>query len=55
MIVQVVFYSRDQYGHVAEAAATDSFVGKLAEPTFDQVQPGTRSRNEVQMEPRMAS
>ncbi len=55
MIVQIVFDSSDQHGHVAEATATDSFVGKLTEPTLDQVKPGTRSRNKVQMEPRMAS
>jgi len=51
--VQIVFDSSDQCGHVAEGAATDTFVGNLAEPTFDQVQPGTRSRDKVEMESRM--
>jgi hypothetical protein len=40
----------DQAGHVREGAAPDAFVGDFAEPTFDEVEPRSAGRNEVQME-----
>jgi len=44
----------DQLGDVFERAATDAFVGDLAEPTFDHIEPGTRRGNKVQMKTWMA-
>src|SRR5712692_11362721 len=32
--------------------ALDLFVGEQGEPAFDEIQPGTTGRGEVQMEPR---
>ena len=37
-------------GTLLKGAAAESFVGDLAKPSFHQVQPGTGSRNEMQME-----
>src|SRR5713101_10053171 len=54
MIVQILFDGDDQLRHAAKAAAADTFVGDFAEPPLHQVQPGTRSRDEVQMEPWMS-
>lgn len=53
MIVQILFDGGNQFGHAAKSTPPDTFVSDLAEPTFNHVQPGTRSRNEMQMEPRM--
>jgi hypothetical protein len=41
---------RNRLLDVAKCAATDAMVGKLAEPTLDQVQPQTAPGNEIQME-----
>lgn len=54
MIAHVVLDSGDQFRHAAECPAADALVGDLAKPALDQVQPGTRSRSEMQMEPGMA-
>ena len=53
MIVDIVSDSRNKCSHVVERASTDAFDGKLAQPTLDQVQPGTGRRNKVQVEPWM--
>ena len=54
MIVQILFDGGDQLRHAAKAAAADTFVGDFAEPPLHHVQPGTRSWDEVQMEPWMS-
>ena len=54
MIVEVVIDGADQRGDIVEAAAANAFVGKLAEPALDEIQPGARGRDEVQVEARMA-
>ena len=53
MSVQVCLDGSDQLRHISKAASAKTFVGQVAEPAFDQVQPGTRRRNEVQVEPWM--
>ena len=53
VIVQVLFDRSDKLPHVAETAPPDALVGAIAEPALDQVQPGTRSGDKVQVEPRM--
>jgi len=55
VIVQIVSNSGNQRGHVLKGVTTDSFVGNLAEPSLDHIQPGTRSRDKMQMEPRMSA
>ncbi len=52
-MVQVLCDRSDQFPYVPKAAAADAFVGQLAEPPLDQVQPGTRCRDKVQMKSRM--
>ena len=42
----------DQVGDVVENAAPDRFLGELAEPTLDEVEPGARGRDEVEVEAR---
>ena len=41
-----------QFSHAAEYAATNPFVGDFSEPTLHQVDPGTVSGREVDMEAR---
>jgi hypothetical protein len=43
----------DQFGDAAEDAAPDRFVGELAEPALDEVEPGARGGDEVQVEARV--
>jgi hypothetical protein len=50
VIVEVVVDGADQRGHVVEADAANASVGKLVEPALDEIQPGVRGRDEVQME-----
>jgi hypothetical protein len=40
----------DQLGDAVEDAAAERFVGELAEPAFDEVEPRARGRDEVEME-----
>ncbi len=35
-------------------SASDLFVGELGEPSFDEIEPGTTGRREVEMKPRLA-
>jgi len=53
--LQVLFDGSNQLRYASEASPTEAFVGDLAKPPFDQVQPGTRSWDKVEMEPRVAS
>lgn len=53
MVVQVLCDRSDKLRHAAETASTDTLVGQFAEPPLDQVQPGTRRRDEMQVEPRV--
>src|SRR5438552_13312197 len=53
-MVEILLDRSDERGHVLEAAATNPFVGQLAKLAFGHVEPGTRRRNEMQMESRMA-
>ena len=50
MIIEVPMDRLDQIGNAFENATANAFVGDLAEPTLDQIQPGTGSWNKVQME-----
>ena len=50
MIIEVPIDRLDQIGNAFENATANAFVGDLAEPTLDQIQPGTGSWNKVQME-----
>lgn len=50
MIIEVTVDGIDQVGNAFENATANAFVGDLAEPTLDQIQPGTGSWNKVQME-----
>jgi hypothetical protein len=43
----------DQVGYRSEHAATDGFVGELAEEDLDEVQPRARGRGEVQVKARV--
>ena len=51
MIVDIVSDGSNQCRHILERASTNSLDGNLAEPTLDQVQPGTGCWNKVQMQP----
>ena len=42
-----------EFGDAVEDAASDRFVGQLAEPAFDEVEPGARGRDEVEVETRV--
>src|SRR3990172_46532 len=44
---------RDQLRNTREAAAANALVGQLAEPAFDQVEPRSRGRREVQLKASM--
>jgi len=43
----------DEFVDRGEAASPDGFVGDLAEPAFDEVQPGRAGGDEVEVEPRV--
>jgi hypothetical protein len=43
---------RDQLPYVPKTSTADAFVGGVPKPVLQQIQPGSRRRNEVQMEPR---
>ena len=51
MRVEVVFNRAHEIGHRRKVATTNSLVGDLAEPAFDEVEPRVRGRGEVQMKP----
>ena len=53
MIVQVLSNGCDEFLSIPKTSPTDSFLGDLAKPAFDQVQPRTRGRYEVEMEAQM--
>ncbi len=55
MIGEILLNGGDQVRHAAKDATANALVGDLAEPAFDQVQPRTRSRDEMQMKSWMAS
>ena len=50
MTFQIVFDCGNQFGDVVETAAANPLVGNLQKPTLDQIQPRTRSRDEVDVE-----
>ena len=50
MIRNISFDGGDQVGDRLENPSSNPFVGHIAEPTFDQVEPGTRSRHKMLME-----
>jgi len=52
---QVVLDRSNQFGDVVETASANPLVGNLSKPTFDQIQPGTRCRDEVDVESGMSS
>jgi hypothetical protein len=52
---QVVVDRSNQIRDAPETAAANPLVGNLSKPTLDQIQPRTRRRNEVEVEPGMAS
>ena len=51
MRLEVVLDRGDEVGDAIEHAAADRFVGELAEPALDEVQPRARGRGEVEVEP----
>jgi len=53
VVVQVIFDGGDQFRYAPKDTASDTLVGDFTKPAFDQVQPGTGSWDEVQMESRM--
>ena len=55
MTFQVVLDRSNQFGDVVETASANPLVGNLSKPTFDQIQPGTRCRDEVDVESGMSS
>lgn len=42
-----------QLGHAAKQAAAESLIREISEPAFDEIEPRTAGRREVQMEPRV--
>ena len=52
MNVDVVADGRLQFFHTSEDSATDALVCDLDEPAFDQVDPGTVGRGEMDMKAR---
>lgn len=44
----------DEFRNVFERASANAFVGDLAEPAFDHIEPGDRGWDKVQMKPWMA-
>lgn len=53
MSVQVLSNGCDEVLNIPETSPSDSFLGDLAKPAFDQVQPRTRGRDEMEMEAQM--
>ena len=53
MIVEVAVDGIDQIGNTFENTPANTFVGDLAEPALDKIQPRAGGGDEVQMEPRM--
>ena len=51
MIVNEVHDRLDQLYYATKRASTNAFIGDLAEPALDQVQPGTARGNEVNVKP----
>src|SRR3990172_1327372 len=43
----------DHFGNASESAPANPFVGQVPEPALDQVEPGTRGGDEVNVEARM--
>jgi hypothetical protein len=54
MMLQVAFDSRFKIGDTAKHAAPDGALCDQAEEALDQIDPGRRSRREVEMEARVA-
>ena len=54
MTFQVVVDGSNQIRDVLETAAANTLVGNLSKPTLDQIQPRTRRRDEVEVEPGMS-
>jgi hypothetical protein len=48
-----LFDRSGEFGDAVEDAASDRFLGQLAEPALDEVEPGARGRDEVEMETRV--
>ncbi len=55
MSLHVLIDCGNQFRHAPEDTTAYAFVGDFTEPSFDHVQPGTGSWNEMQMESRMPS
>ena len=49
MVGQVLFNRGDQGRHAREASSAKTLHAEVAEPTFDQIQPGARGRSKVEM------
>ena len=54
MMLQVMFDGRFEIGDAVKDAAQDGILGDQAEEALDQIDPGRRSRREVEMEARVA-
>ena len=50
MLGHVVHDGLDEFLHASEYAAANTLVGQVAEPSFNQIQPGTAGGNEVHVE-----
>ena len=55
MIFDVRLDGRHQFLDRGKTATSDTLLGRITKPTFDQVQPRAGSRGEVQMEARITS
>jgi len=54
MLFDVLHDRLDQLGYGLEYTPPNTLVGDISKPAFDQVKPGTGSRDEMNLEPRMA-
>ena len=54
VMLNIRFDSGYQVGDRFKNPASNLLAGQIAEPTFDQVEPGARSRHKMQMESGMA-